>query len=52
MGKPETLHAVWSNVCALGVGADRTWAQLSEAWGCVVGVLAARAAGIDRMDTE
>jgi hypothetical protein len=25
---------------------------LSEAWGCVVGVLAARAAGIDRMDTE
>jgi hypothetical protein len=52
MGKLETLHAVWLNVCALGVGEDRTWAQLSEAWGCVVGVLAARATGIDRMDTE
>jgi hypothetical protein len=51
MGKLEVIHGVWQNLCALGVASDATWAQLGEAWGCVVGVIAGRAMGIERMDT-
>ncbi|KIR58581.1 clampless protein 1 [Cryptococcus bacillisporus CA1873] len=40
MDKLTTLHGVWQNLCSLGFGRLESWAQLGEAWVCVVGVIA------------
>ena len=43
MKKMEFVRGFWSNVCAMGVGADRTWAAMGEAWGVCVDELKRRA---------
>jgi len=37
------IHGVWGNCCALGIGEERIWRAMGEAWGAVVGALAGRA---------
>lgn len=42
MQKLEHMHGFWSNLCALGIHGEASWKGLDEAWGLVVGVVAAR----------
>lgn len=46
MGKLERMHAVWKDVCYLGIRSGEVWRVMGEGWGGVVGVVAGRAAGV------
>ena len=39
------IHAVWKNVCALGISDEGTWSQMAMAWSCVVSVVAGMGGG-------
>ena len=43
MAKFEGIRGFWSNVCALGVGADRTWNGMGEAWAALSAEMRRRA---------
>ena len=40
MSRLALIHAVWKNVCVLGIGYERIWREMAGAWGCVIVVVA------------
>ena len=45
MEKLAYIHAMWKNVCALGISDEGTWNQMAMAWSCVVSVVAGMGGG-------